>query len=337
MLTKTQLFQTLQKVSRQTAPCLYSKEKCEEYMVLINEINKLKREKQAVVLAHSYVAPEIVYGIADFVGDSYKLSVDAKKTKAKIIVFAAVKFMAETAKILNPKKTVLVPSTLNGCSLADSISVKEIRLLKKKYPDYTFICYINTTADIKAHCDITVTSSNVYKIIEKVPSKKIFFLPDYLMGKNIIEEIKKKGIKKEIRLYNGSCYVHEAYDQKEIIALKRKYPRLKVVSHPECNEKIIKNSDFNGSTSQMLNYVKNSNDKQFFILSECGLTSRMQVEMKKKEFIGTCNMCRYMKSNSLQDILRVLKNPNPQDLITLDSKTIKKAKKSLDKMFYYSK
>jgi len=169
------LFEKLQHVKISNTVCQYNREKCEELVPLINEINELKKEKNAVILAHSYVTPDIIFGVADFNGDSYGLSKDAAGTNADIIIFSAVKFMAETAKILNPEKTVLVPGKLNGCSLADSITGEDVRLLKNENPDYTFVCYINTTAEVKAQCDVCVTSSNVYKIVEYLPNDKIFF------------------------------------------------------------------------------------------------------------------------------------------------------------------
>lgn len=336
MITADALFEKLQHVKLGGDTCLFTLEKCQELAPIINEINQLKKEKNAIILAHSYLSPDIIYGVADFVGDSYELSKKAQSSSADIIVFAAVKFMAETAKLLSPNKEVLIPSQLNGCSLADSITGTQVRDLKQQYPDYTFVCYINTTADVKAECDVTVTSSNVYKIIEAIPNDKIFFLPDKLMGENVIAHLKKNNIPKTIRLWDGTCYVHEEYDPDVISYLRLEHPDLKVVSHPECSSGVLLESDFVGSTSQMMKYVKETDAKAYFLLTECGLTSRLQLEVPSKTFVGSCTMCRYMKSNSLAGILNVLKNPTDQDRIEVSQEVREKALASINAMFTYS-
>ncbi len=233
MITAELLYQKLANVKLGGTTCKFTLEKCHEIAPLVSEINELKKQKNAVILAHSYVSPEIVYGVADFKGDSYQLSKDASKTDAKIIVFSAVRFMAETAKILSPSKKVYIPSQFNGCTLADSISGEDVKKLKKQYSNHTFVCYINTTAEVKAECHTCVTSSNAYDIVEKIPNDKIYFLPDKLMGENIKIEMKQRGVDKEILLYDGTCYVHEQYDPELIEYLQLEYPGLKVLSHPE--------------------------------------------------------------------------------------------------------
>lgn len=333
-LTKESLYEKLRHV--ESGGCRITPERIEKILPIIQEINHLKKEKNAVILAHSYVNSEIVYGVADFTGDSYKLSKDAKGTTADTIVFAAVRFMAETAKILNPDKEVLIPSEPNGCSLADSITGDDVRRLKKENPGYTFICYINTTADVKAECDVCVTSSNVYDIVERYPSDKIFFVPDKLMGKNVIAEMERRGVKKDIQLYDGVCYVHETYDERAIFSMREKYPGLKVVSHPECNPQVAMASDFVGSTGEMLKYVKNSPDTRFLMLTECGLANRLEVEAPGKKFVGSCTLCKYMKANSLTDILRVLRGPKPADRVLLDETIRQKALRSIERMFEYA-
>ena len=282
--------------------CQYSLRKCEELVPIINEINELKEEKNAVILAHSYISPEIIYGVSDFVGDSYKLSRDALTTSASTIVFVAVRFMGETAKILNPEKEVLVPAALDGCSLADSIQADTVRDLRRQYPDHTFICYINTTAQVKAECDITVTSANVYKVAKNIPNDKIYFLPDKFMGQNLKNYMERQGIKKDIKFYSGTCYVHEDYGIDDILKIKLEYPDAKIVSHPECNSAIVDNSDFVGSTEQMLGFMKKTSSKQFLMLTECGLSARLQSEFPDKQLVGSCTMCKFMKSNTLEDI-----------------------------------
>ena len=335
MMTAESLYQNLANVKIGGSICKFTLEKCREIAPLVNEINELKKQKNAVVLAHSYVSPEIVYGVADFKGDSYQLSKNASKTDADIIVFSAVKFMAETAKILSPTKKVYIPSQFNGCTLADSITGEKVKQLKKKYPDHTFVCYINTTAEVKAECHTCVTSSNVYDIIEKIENDKIYFLPDRLMGENIKIEMTKRGIDKTILLYDGTCYVHEEYDPELIEYLRLEHPGLRVLSHPECSPSVAKLSDYVGSTSQMMNYVKRDAGETYFLLTECGLTSRLEVEVPHKKFVGACTQCRYMKSNTLKDILRVLKNPKSFDEILFPEDIRERALKSIKNMFFY--
>ena len=335
-MTAPQLFEKLKNIKLGGTVCQYSLRKCEELIPMINEINELKEEKNAVILAHSYISPEIIYGVSDFVGDSYKLSKDALTTKAKTIVFVAVRFMGETAKILNPEKEVLIPATEDGCSLADSIDADTVKDLRRQYPEHTFICYINTSAQVKAECDITVTSANVYKVVKDVPSDKIYFLPDKFMGQNLKNYMERQGIKKDIQFYSGTCYVHEDYGIDDILKVRLEYPEAKIVSHPECNSAIIDNSDFVGSTEQMLGFMKETTSKQFLMLTECGLSARLQSEFPDKQLVGSCTMCKYMKSNSLENILRALKNPYPKDRVILDEPTRLRALKTIEAMFHYA-
>ncbi len=331
------LYKKLQSVKPGSVLCHYSMERCEKMFPIVEEINALKKERNAVILAHSYVAPEIILTVADYDGDSFKLSQDATKVKEDTIVFAAVRFMGETAKILNPSKKVLIPGPLTGCSLADSITAEEVKALKKQYPEHTFVCYINTTADVKAECDVCVTSSNVMKIVENIENDKIFFLPDRLMGANLKNEMKAKNIQKEIVLASGCCYVHEQYDPDLIPFFRNQNPGLLVVSHPECNPAIALQSDFVGSTGQMVDFLqKTDKNAPVLLLTECGLNARMQYEMPERTFIGTCSMCKHMKSNSLENILETLKNPEKAVSIELDEITMQKAKKCIDAMFDYA-
>jgi len=334
--TAQELFDKLKNIKLGGTVCTYSFKKCEELIPLVNEINELKDEKDAVILAHSYVSPEIIYGVSDFVGDSYKLSRDAMSTTAKTIVFVAVRFMGETAKILNPEKEVLIPSALDGCTLADSIDAATVRKLRAQYPDYTFICYVNTTAEVKAECDVCVTSANVYQITENIPNDKIYFLPDKLMGENLKNEMVRRGVKKDIKYFSGTCYVHEDYGIEDILKVRLEYPGAKIVSHPECNSEVVANSDFVGSTEQMLAYMKETESKEFLMLTECGLSGRLQSEFPDKKLVGSCTMCRYMKSNTLENILRVLKNPQPKDRVEFSEDMRMRALKSLEAMFRYT-
>ena len=336
-ITGEQLFEKLGNIKLGGQVCVYSLKKCEELAPLINEINELKKSKNAVILAHSYISPEIIYGVGDFVGDSYKLSKDALNTMAKTIVFVAVRFMGETAKILNPQKEVLIPAPLDGCTLADSITAEQVRTLRKEFPGYTFVCYINTTAEVKAECDVCVTSSNVYTIVQNIPNDKIYFLPDKYMGENLRNEMKRRGVKKDIQFYCGVCYVHEEYNIEDILKIRLEYPDAKIVSHPECNSVVVEHSDFVGSTEQMLDFMRSSKTQEFLMLTECGLSARLQSEFPDKKLVGSCTMCKYMKSNSLENILRVLKSPTDRDRVVFDEDIRLRALKSLEAMFKYAK
>ena len=336
-MTAEELYNRLNKIHPGAVLCTYTMEKCEQMISTINEINELKKERDAVILAHSYVAPEIVLGVADYTGDSFKLSQDATTVKAKTIVFSAVRFMGETAKILNPTKDVLIPGPLTGCSLADSITGEEVQALRKKYPDHTFVCYINTTADVKAACDVCVTSGNVLKIVKSLENDKIVFVPDRLMGENLQKELNRQGIKKKIVLHTGCCYVHETYDPELINFFRSQNPGLKVVSHPECHPGVALLSDYVGSTGQMVTYIKEQpSGTPFLLLTECGLNARMHYEFPDKEFIGSCSMCKYMKSNSLENILETLRHPEKAEHVNLEENVRVAAKKCIDAMFHYS-
>jgi quinolinate synthase len=335
-MTAEELYAKLRDVKVNGALCAYSLEKCASLVPTINLINELKKTRNAVILAHSYVAPEIVYGVADFSGDSYGLSKDAMGTTAGTIVFAAVRFMGETAKILNPDKEVLIPGKETGCTLADAVTGDDVRRLRKQHPDHAFVCYINTTADVKAECDVCVTSSNVYDIVERYPNDKILFLPDKLMGKNLRDEMERRGVKKDIRLYEGVCYVHEQYDPEMVRYMRLKFPDLEVVSHPECSAPVAGASDFVGSTSQILTHIGRSNSKDFLVLTECGLINRLEAEHPGKRFVGSCTLCKYMKSNSLEDILRVLVKPRPEDRVVIDESVRERALKCINEMFRYT-
>jgi quinolinate synthase len=251
-------------------------------------------------------------------------------------VFVAVRFMAETAKALNPSKEVRIPSRLNGCSLADSITAADVRRLRAEHPDFTFVCYINTSAAVKAECDVCVTSSNVYDIVERIPSDKIYFLPDKLMGENLQDEMTRRGVEKEILLYDGNCYVHAEYDADRLSRLRNKHPAIKVLSHPECSRDIIEQSDVVASTSGMMDYMRRDEGSAYFLLTECGLAGRAQVEMPGKTFIGPCLECKYMKSNSLEDVRRVLLNPEAEDVIEISEEVREGSLACIDSMFNYA-
>jgi quinolinate synthase len=306
---------------------------CREIAPLTLEINRLKKEQDAVILAHSYVEPEIIYGVADYRGDSYYLSMMAKQAQAKVIVFAGVVFMAETAKILSPHAKVLVPDRNSGCSLADSLNGEQLRQLKSLYPDATVVCYINSTADVKTESDVCVTSGNVYHICANLPAKRILFVPDRLMGQNLREELKRRGVDKEIITSDGTCMVHDQFGPAEIAAARQRYPGLKVVAHPECTPEVAAASDFVGSTGAMMKYVKTSGAPYYLMLTECGLVGRLQVESPEKAFIGGCRLCPYMKLNSLEKVRQALVAPTPEQIITLDEDVRRRAARCIERMF----
>lgn len=308
-------------------------ETCRKIAPLTLEINRLKKEKDAIILTHSYVEPEIVYGVGDFKGDSYYLSEMAKQARAKVIVFAGVVFMAETAKILSPEATVVVPDRHSGCSLADSIDGAGVRKLKALYPGATVVCYINSTADVKAECDVCVTSSNVYDIVAGLPTERVIFVPDRLMAENVRAELKRRGVTKEIISSDGTCLVHDQFTPADIAQARLQFPGLKVVVHPECTPEVAAVADFVGSTGEMMKYVKTTSAPYFLMLTECGLVSRLQVETPDKEFIGGCRLCPYMKMNTLEKVRDALAAPRPDQIITLDEDLRRRAARCIERMF----
>jgi quinolinate synthase len=306
---------------------------CREIAPLTLEINRLKKEKDAVILAHSYVEPEIIYGVADFRGDSYFLAMKAKEARAKTIVFAGVVFMAETAKILSPDATVVVPDRGSGCSLADSITGADVKKLKALYPNATVVCYINSTADVKAESDVCVTSGNVYHIVANLPSKQVLFVPDRLMGENLRAELKKRGVDKDIVTSDGTCIVHDQFTAADIAEARLRFPGLKVVAHPECTPDVARAADFVGSTGAMMKYVKTTGAPYFLMLTECGLVGRLEVESPEKTFIGGCRLCPYMKLNSLEKVRDALAAPRPDQVVTLDEDIRRRAAHCIERMF----
>jgi quinolinate synthase len=336
-LSPQELFEKLEDVKTGNPLCTYTRERCEHLAPLINAIRDLKAEKNAIVLAHSYVHPDIIYGVADFCGDSYGLAQKAKKTDAQMIIFPAVRFMAETAKVLNPDKIVIDPNPHSGCTLADSIDSQTVHQLRKQYPSHTFVCYINTTAAVKAACDVCVTSSNAYSIVEKIPNDRIYFLPDKLMGQNIAAHLRAKGIKKEILYSHGTCYVHEQFEQDGVTLLKEQHPGLKVLAHPECKPEVVQNADVVSSTTGMIEYVKNHTDSTpLLLLTECGIASRLQAENAHLNLVGSCMICKYMKSNYLEAIYQALKSPLPSQIVSIDPEEQAGALRCIEAMFSYT-
>jgi quinolinate synthase len=308
-------------------------ETCREIAPLTLEINRLKREKDAVILAHSYVEPEILYGVADFRGDSFQLSLEARKARAKVIVFAGVVFMGETAKILSPESTVLVPDRGSGCSLADSLDGAGLRRLKALYPDATVVCYINSTAEVKAESDVCVTSGNVVDIVARLPGRRVLFVPDRLMAQNVRAELRARGVDKEIVSSDGTCLVHDEFTVEQVDAARAQFPGLKVVAHPECTAEVAEAADFVGSTGAMMKYVRSTDAPYYLLLTECGLVGRLEVEAPGKNFIGGCRLCPYMKLNSLEKIRDALVAPRQDQIVTLEEGLRLRAARCLERMF----
>jgi quinolinate synthase len=306
---------------------------CREIAPLTLEINRLKKEKNAVILTHSYVDPEIIYGVGDFRGDSYFLSAQAKASRAKIIVFAGVVFMAETAKILSPDAIVIVPDRNSGCSLADSLDGAGLRRLKSLHPDATVVCYINSTAEVKAESDVCVTSSNVYGIVAALPAKKIIFVPDHLMADNLRADLRQRGVDKQVISSDGTCMVHDQFTVAQINEARINFPGVVIVAHPECPADVASAVDFLGSTGEMMKYVKATPAPYYLMLTECGLVGRLQVEVPDKHFIGGCRLCPYMKLNSLEKIRDALVSPREDQIVTLDDDLRRRAGKCIERMF----
>lgn len=299
---------------------------------LKNEILKLKKEKNAVILAHCYQNVEIDE-VADYVGDSLYLSQMAAKTDADIIVFAGVYFMAETAKILSPEKKVLLPRLEAGCPMADMVNLEQLREFKSKNPNVPMVCYINSTAEVKSECDICCTSSNAVKIVESLNSKKVLFAPDTYLGKWVESQL--KGV--DVITYPGFCPTHLRIKPEDILQKKKTYPDALVLAHPECHQEVAKLADYVGSTTGIMNFAAQSDNKTFIIATELGVVERLQRDLPEKEFIlvSPKAVCPNMKWNHLDDILNALKYE--QHEINVDEEIAKKAITCIDRMLEVSK
>ena len=292
---------------------------------LIEKINKLKKEKNAVILAHSYMTPEIYHCVADIVGDSLKLAKESQKAKADIIIMCGVHFMAETAKILNPNKKVLIPDMSAGCSLAEAITGEDVRLLKQKYPGVPVVSYVNTSADVKAETDICCTSSNAVEIVESLGVDKVIFLPDEYLGKNVAAQTKVK-----IITFHGTCIVHERFTPEEIREYRKNYPGIVVLAHPECPPEVVAEADYTGSTSKMSNYVKVNKPKKVLMVTECSMSDNVAIENPEVEMIKPCNLCPYMKKITLQGIYNSLTKGTEE--VKLSESVMNKARMSIKRM-----
>jgi quinolinate synthase len=292
---------------------------------LIEKINKLKVEKNAVILAHNYQTPEIYHGVADISADSLALAVEAAKTSANIIVLCGVHFMAETAKLMNPSKKVLLPDMSAGCSLSSSITGDDVRLLKQKYPGVPVVSYINTSADVKAETDVCCTSANAIKVVESLNVDRVIFLPDQYLAKYVASNTKVKIIS-----WKGTCVVHEKFTGEEVKEVRAANPGIKIIAHPECPPDVIDASDFAGSTSGMVDYVNKNKPKKVMLVTECSMSDNVEADNPEVEFVKPCNLCPYMKKISLEKILDCLQNETNE--IIIDKSIADAARKSVKKM-----
>ena len=292
---------------------------------LIEKINKLKKDKNAVILAHNYQTPEIYYGVADISADSLALALEAEKTSANIIVLCGVHFMAETAKLMNPQKKVLLPDMNAGCSLASSITGEDVRMLKEKYPSVPVVSYVNTSAEVKAESDICCTSANAVKVVESLGVDKVIFLPDHYLANYL-----QKNTKVKIISWQGTCIVHEKFSSKEVEDIRKENPDIKIIAHPECPPDVISASDFAGSTSNMVKYVKENQPKKVLLVTECSMSDNVQVENPNVQFIRPCNLCPHMKRISLNKIFDCLKNESNE--IKIGHNIAAMARKSVQRM-----
>jgi quinolinate synthase len=299
------------------------------YAPVIAEINRLKREKDAVILAHNYMTPEIFHGVGDFVGDSLALAREASATSAKVIVQAGVHFMAETSKILSPEKTVLIPSMEAGCSLAASITGADVRLLKQKYPGLPVVTYVNTSAEVKAESDICCTSGNAVQVVEAIArdfgTDTVIMIPDKYLARNVAA---KTGVK--VITWEGACEVHERFTAQEIRDYRAAHPGITVLAHPECPPEVVAEADFAGSTAAMINYVGAHKPARVVMITECSMSDNVAVEHPDVEFVRPCNLCPHMKRITLDGILHSLQTMTQEVIVPAD--VAARAKAPIDRM-----
>ena len=296
---------------------------------LIAAINALKREKNAVILAHNYMTPEIFHGVGDFVGDSLALAREAARSDAKMIVQAGVHFMAETSKVLCPDKTVLIPDLSAGCSLASSITAEDVRLIKQRYPGLPVVTYVNTTADVKAETDICCTSANAVQVVEEVARQwgvtRVILLPDEYLARNVARQTEVG-----IIAWRGRCEVHERFTAQDILDLKAAYPGAQVLAHPECPAEVLEVSDFAGSTAAMSDFVALNKPKQVVLITECSMADNVACDAPETEFVRPCNLCPHMKRISLQNIYDAL--AKDQFEVTVDPAIADRARAAVQRM-----
>ena len=299
------------------------------YAPVIAEINRLKREKDAVILAHNYMTPEIFHCVGDFMGDSLALAREAARTDAKIIVQAGVHFMAETSKILSPQKTVLIPSMEAGCSLAASITGADVRLLRQKYPGLPVVTYVNTSAEVKAESDICCTSGNAVRVVEAIArdfgTDTVIMIPDKYLARNVAHQT---GVK--VITWEGACEVHERFTAQEIRDYRAAHPGIVVLAHPECPPEVVAEADFAGSTAAMINYVGSHKPQRVVMITECSMSDNVAVEYPEVDFVRPCNLCPHMKRITLDGILHSLQTMTHEVIVPAD--VAARAKAPIDRM-----
>jgi len=293
----------------------------------VRAINALKKERNAVILAHNYQTPEIYNCVADFTGDSLQLAREASKVKADVIVQCGVHFMAETAKILNPDKTVLIPDLRAGCSLAEAITAEDVRLLRERFPGVPVVTYVNTSAEVKAESDITCTSSNALQVVESLGADTVIMVPDQYLAKYVASQTKVK-----IIAWKGSCEVHERFTGDELAMIRANDPSVQIVAHPECPPDVIAASDFTGSTAHMIDWVRKNRPKRVVLVTECSMADNVQAELPDVEFTRPCNLCPHMKRITLPKILDSLLNMKEE--VTVDAAIAEKSRRAVERMIY---
>jgi quinolinate synthase len=295
-------------------------------------INRLKRERNAIILAHNYQVPEIYYGVADIVGDSLALAIQAAKTTADVIVLCGVHFMAETAKLVNPQKTVLVPDLRAGCSLAESITAADVRLLREAYPGVPVVTYVNTSAEVKAESDVCVTSGNALRIVETLGEKRVIFLPDEYLAKYVASKTSV-----EIIAWKGHCEVHERFSGADVTRFREGDPTLVVLAHPECPPDVLEAADFVGSTQGMSEYVGRlaaDGGARVLLMTECSMADNVSAAYPNVEFVRPCNLCPHMKRNTLPKVLHCLEAMEFE--VTVDPAIAQRARRAVDRMLAFS-
>jgi len=300
------------------------------YAPYVKAINALKKERNAVILGHNYMTPEIFHGVSDFAGDSLQLAMKATEVDADVIVQAGVHFMAETSKILSPEKTVLMPDMAAGCSLAESITAEGVEEMRAKYPGAPVVSYVNTTAEVKAASDICCTSSNAVQIVDAMDSDTVIMTPDQFLAQNVANLSKKKVV-----YWPGSCIVHELYTVDDLRAYRELDPEVKIIAHPECTPDVVEESDFTGSTSSIIKWGHDNKPAKAMLVTECSMASNISDELPEVEFAKPCNMCPYMKKISLEKILYVLHTMENQ--VEVDPDMAENARKSVQAMIDLSR
>ncbi len=300
------------------------------YAPYVKAINEIKKKRNAVILGHNYMTPEIYHGVSDFVGDSLQLAIKATEVEADVIVQCGVHFMAETSKILSPSKTVLMPDMDAGCSLAESITADGVEEMRAKYPGAPVVSYVNTTAEVKAASDICCTSSNAVAIVNAMESDTVIMTPDQYLAQNVANESHKNVV-----FWPGSCIVHEQYTAKDLKDFREWNPGTELIAHPECPPDVVAEADFSGSTSGIIKYVTDKKPKKAMLITECSMASNIADELPEVDFVGPCNMCPYMKKITLEKVLYVLHTMDNQ--VEVDPAMAEKARLSVERMIDLSK